>query len=94
MYFYEPLMFAICFGFREIYSVFLAGNPLLCDCTLYTIKASTGRLLRDANRVLCATPPSLAGVALKKVNLSGCTKSEEYDDFYDNYYYDDYERYS
>lgn len=66
------------------------GNPLFCDCELYRVRTSTGKLLRDASATECASPPELAGNTLEDLNLAGCHEQYDGEDFYDDNDYDDY----
>ncbi|XP_039257567.2 uncharacterized protein LOC120334180 [Styela clava] len=78
----------VLFSRRDIYSLYLAGNPIFCDCGMMLIRDTAGDMLRDADTTLCHSPSDLKGFYVGDLDFPGCVEEEE--DNYEDDYYDDY----
>lgn len=57
---------------RERYTVYVAGNPIYCDCNLVNFLNETQDLLGDKNTAFCDSPHSYAGVSVQNLFIDEC----------------------
>jgi Leucine-rich repeat (LRR) protein len=57
---------------EHLVELYLAGNPILCDCSTAWIRALAQRVTVDGLDALCVSPYDLEGIAVVCYNVSGC----------------------
>jgi hypothetical protein len=57
---------------EHLVELYLAGNPILCDCFMAWIRALAQRITVDGLDTLCVSPYELQGIAVVCYNVSSC----------------------